>query len=97
MDHKGIILNKYGAMDVKDIVSLIRRIKRLELIIEKMAGVKELSEDPSLHEALQRSLTINPKVNQLPIDVQKMKELTKVDDYEYQITPEIKKLVKKQK
>jgi len=34
-------------------------------------------------------------IKQLPEDFKKIKELTKVDDYEYQTTPESKKLIKK--
>lgn len=90
----GIIINKYGAVDAQEIMELIRRVRRLELIIERMAGIKEFKKDPTILETIGHKLEINPKVNQLPEDIQKMKELTKCDDYEYQTTPEKTNLVK---
>jgi len=66
------------------------RVQQLERIIVKMAGGKDSTKDLNRYEAHNNYILT---VFDLPEDFKKMKELTKVDDYEY--TSEIKKLVKK--
>lgn len=92
---EGLIINKYGAVEVKQIIVLQRRIRRLEVLIEGMAGVKECSRNESLSKRIDYIHECTNKVHKLPNDFQKMKELTKCDDYEYQTTPKVTKLVKK--
>ena len=94
MNEQGIIVNKYGAVDAQEVIKLIGRVRQLERIIDKMAGVNGWPKELDRLKAHNYYMSI---MYDLPEDFNKMKELTKVDDYEYQITPEIKKLVKKQK
>lgn len=86
---KGIIINKYGAVDAQEIMRLIGRVDRMAKVLENLAGIK--------YTPMPHSIYADIIERKLPEDFKKMKELTKVDDYEYKITPETKKLVKKQK
>ena len=92
MDNKGIIVNKYGAVDVEEITRLIRRVDQLQTIIEKMAGVENYPKELRHVAAFKYHTLI---MYDLPEDFKKMKELTKCNEYEYKTTPETKKLVKK--
>lgn len=72
--------------------SLKGEIQELTQIICKMGGCKHLSKDLTGCEAHKNYILT---MYDLPEDFKKMKELTKCKDYEYKITPETKKLVKK--
>ena len=94
MDNKGIIINKYGAVDAQEIMKLIGRVNQLQKIIEKMAGVEDY---PKELDRVKAFSYIDRVIYELPEDIKKMKELTHCDDYEYQTTPEKTTLIKKQK
>jgi hypothetical protein len=101
---KGIILNKYGAVDVSEIVEMQKEINylrgrclHLEHTLVQMAGLeipKGVLEPLNVLEfELNKKIMIRKLIN----DMAKLRELTHADDYEWQETPATKKLVKKDK
>jgi len=71
------------------------RCQNLEDTLAKMGGIK-FPKNPLLgFKAMNFGYDKKDAIKQLPEDFKKIKELTKVDDYEYQTTPESKKLIKK--
>ena len=102
-----IEVNKYGAVDVRDIQRIQTKIEylkercgRLEDIIIEIAG----GEDYLYHRFVPDSPFVSWTYGHLDLatkalseDIKKMRELTKSDDYEYKTTPEKEKLVKKGK
>jgi hypothetical protein len=90
VNNEGIIINKYGAVDVKVIVELIHKVDFLTVLVDELLGINtELGEYP-IKDHIRRSNVI-----QLIEDFKKIKQLTKCDDYEFQTTTETK-LVKKE-
>ena len=94
METGGIVINKYGAVDAQEIIKMRGRVLQLERVIAKMAGLEDYAKELFRQEAFSYYDAIH---YELPEDFKKMKELTKCDDYEFEITPEVTKLVKKQK
>ena len=71
------------------------RCLHLENSLAKMAGIEFPKEPLMGFEARNFGYNKQDAIEQLPETFQKIKELTKCDDYEYETTPEVVKLVKK--
>ena len=102
MSDKAMIVNKYGAVEVKeilkmheDITALKARYVYLENLLAKMSGVDfDLQETHKMHPTVAANYR-KLSIERLPIAFKKMKELTSCEDYEYQTTPASTKLIKK--
>lgn len=103
MEDKGIIINKYGAVDIKEIkwmqdsiLILKQRCTDLENTIAKIAGVIFPKEPMGFSEGIFFDIDRRQAIRKLIKDIKKIRELTKCDDYEFVTTTETK-LVKKAK
>lgn len=101
---KTLVLNKYGAIDVRiiadmqwNINQLEKKCSYLEKVIAKMAGVKFPEKIEGLKAMIEFDIDKRSKINKMIQDIPKMVELTHANDYEYQTTPSVTKLVKKGK
>ena len=91
MSEQGIVVNKYGAVDAQEIMRMQGRVLQLERIIAKMAGIEDYAGGSNRIDAFNYPVAL---IYELPETFEKMKELTKCDDYKYQTTPKAVKLVK---
>ena len=88
LNNEAIIINKYGAVDVKVRCDLIKEVKFLQVLLDDLINVDVKEKNHFIGLIRRREMLI------LKEDLKKMKELTKCNDYEFQTKTETK-LVKK--
>ena len=90
LNEDGIIVNKYGAVDIKVICDLIKEVKFLQVLLDDLINVDVKEKNHFIGLIRRREMLT------LKGDIKKMKELTKCNDYEFQTKTETKLVKKKE-